>query len=121
MGEVYFISGHIDLSEQDFITHYKPLLDKAIEEKAMFIVGDAAGTDTMAQKYLSEYKERVLIFHMFDKVRNNVGGFKTIGGFKDDESRDKAMTLRSTKNILYIRSEGRSKKLYGKKYKKRID
>ena len=124
MTDIYFISGHIDISEQDFDIHYKPLINKALEEKAKFFVGDAKGIDTFAQRYLNEYSktdssicDRVLVFHMFDKPRNNMGSFKTVGGFKSDEDRDSNMTLNSTKDILYVRSAEESMKLYGKKYR----
>ena len=39
---------------QTFKTHYKPLLDKAIEAKSSFVVGNAKGTDQLVQKYLQE-------------------------------------------------------------------
>ena len=124
MANTYFISGHLDISEQDFDTHYKPHIDSALEEKAYFVVGDAVGADTIAQKYLfaccktdPSIHKRVVIFHMFDKPRNNIGQFNTMGNFTDDESRDAAMTNSSTKDILYVRSAEESKKLYGKKYR----
>jgi hypothetical protein len=161
--KIYFISGHFDgLSDEIFALHYKPLIDLGIKEKSQFIVGDAAGADTMAQCYLHEMaikiegqtkgqsegqtkgqsegqtkgqsegqsegkiesnflpeglRERVTVFHMFDKPRNNIGNFATHGGFKDDESRDRAMTIVSTDDILWIRPVEESKKLYGKKYR----
>lgn len=123
--KVYFISGHLDISDEVFSLHYKPSIDLAIkEEKSKFVMGDSVGADTMAQSYLAEtaksvpgLQERVTVFHMFDKPRNNVGNFATHGGFKDDESRDQAMTMFSTDDILWIRSPEESKKLYGKKFR----
>jgi hypothetical protein len=49
---IYFISGHLDLTEAEFNEHYKPALDKVISESGKFIVGDAAGADAMSQEYL---------------------------------------------------------------------
>ena len=124
--KVYFISGHLDgLSDEIFSLHYKPSIDLGIgEEKSQFVMGDSVGADTMAQHYLDEMaksvpglRDRVTVFHMFDKPRNNVGNFATHGGFKDDESRDRAMTMWSTDDILWIRSAEESKKLYGKKFR----
>ncbi|PMB40545.1 hypothetical protein CEN40_22125, partial [Fischerella thermalis CCMEE 5205] len=39
---------------QTFENHYKPLLDKAIEAKSSFVVGNAKGTDQLVQNYLQE-------------------------------------------------------------------
>lgn len=39
---------------QTFENHYKPLLNKAIEAKSSFIVGNAQGSDQLVQNYLQE-------------------------------------------------------------------
>jgi hypothetical protein len=113
----YFISGHLDLSPEAFNMYYKQEIDVAMKEGSHFIVGDAKGTDSMAQTYLRgcEYKN-VTIYHMFDKPRNNVG-FTNKGGFTNDLERDEAMTYNSTHDILWVRSVEESKKILGKKYK----
>ena len=65
---VYFISGHLDLSSQEFNLYYKEKIDEAIKNKSHFIVGDAKGTDSIAQSYLNslQYKD-VTVYNMFDK------------------------------------------------------
>jgi hypothetical protein len=40
--------------ESTFKTHYVPLLDKAINEGASFVVGNAKGTDRLVQRYLEQ-------------------------------------------------------------------
>lgn len=40
--------------EQTFQQHYVPLLDKAVEAKAAFVVGDARGCDQLVQQFLQE-------------------------------------------------------------------
>lgn len=40
--------------ESTFEKHYVPLLDQAVAAKSSFVVGSAAGTDLLVQKYLSE-------------------------------------------------------------------
>jgi hypothetical protein len=122
--KTYFVSGHLDVSCEEFISHYKSMIDHGIEEKARFVVGDARGVDIFAQQYLDEVKKihpdlqaRITVYHMFDKPRNNVGNFPTRGGFTSDESRDQRMTLDSTDDILWIRPENEMKKLYGTKFK----
>jgi hypothetical protein len=103
------ISGHLDTTEEEFKEHYIPLIDKHIDDgDVWFCVGDARGTDTMAQKYLFERKKtdsRILltIYHMFEKPRNNIEDWPCRGGFKTDESRDACMTADSHFDIAWIR------------------
>lgn len=40
---------------ETFKNHYVPLLDKAIASGSSFVVGNAAGTDKLVQKYLTEH------------------------------------------------------------------
>jgi hypothetical protein len=40
--------------ESTFEKHYVPLLDQAVAAKSSFVVGSAAGTDLLVQKYLEE-------------------------------------------------------------------
>lgn len=44
----YFISGHLDLTVEEFRVHYTPRIATAIAEEASFVVGDARGCDLMA-------------------------------------------------------------------------
>ena len=61
------------------------------------------GVDFMAQEYLSEYPERVTVYHMFDRPRNLYNPkFNTKGGYKTDVERDSAMTNESDKDIAFI-------------------
>lgn len=103
--KTYFISGHLDLTVDEFREHYAPRIAAAIaEEDAAFVVGDARGCDLMAQLHLRDARVlRVQVFHMFESPRNNVGGFPTVGGFTTDEARDEAMTARSDKDIAWVR------------------
>ena len=111
----YFISGHRDLSIEDFQLYYEPLIDRVrIEDSdARFVVGDCDGVDKFAMDYIFEYYIVPLtIYHMFDKPRNIPKGlsenpesegvyFK--GGFKSDEERDSAMTKASDFDIAFIK------------------
>ncbi|MCH2246667.1 MAG: hypothetical protein MK111_18885, partial [Crocosphaera sp.] len=40
--------------QETFETHYKPLLEKAVDAQASFVVGDAKGTDKLVINYLKE-------------------------------------------------------------------
>ena|SRR5215471_19032260 len=102
----YFISGHLDLTMEEFRDHYAPRITAILAEDpdTAFIVGDARGCDLMAQLHLRDARaRRVQIFHMFDAPRNNVGGFPRVGGFLTDADRDAAMTSASDADIAWVR------------------
>ena len=102
----YFVSGHLDLTVDEFREHYAPRITAALSDDpdSAFVVGDARGCDLMAQMYLRDARAlRVQIFHMLEAPRNNVNGFPTIGGFETDAERDAAMTAASDADIAWIR------------------
>jgi len=105
---IYFISGHLDLTREEFTKHYEPRIRDALAAGASFVVGDARGADSHAQLFLSVCN-RVTVYHMFETPRNNFGlQFRTVGGFKSDRERDEAMTAASTHDIAWVRP-GREK------------
>jgi hypothetical protein len=111
----YFISGHLDLSGDEFLDNYILSIIYAVQEPgSSFVVGDARGTDTLAQHTLAKLMtpqgllERVRVFHMFETPRNNPGSAPTVGGFTSDDERDAAMTAASTHDIAWVRP-GREK------------
>ncbi len=101
---IYFISGHRDVTPEEFDEHYVPKLSAALlEQEATFVVGDFEGVDIMAQKWLKDRNnENVIVFHMFTSPRQNAG-FPTIGGFTSDEHRDSTMTSASDFDIAWVR------------------
>lgn len=104
---VNYISGHLDLTPTEFETHYRPAIDAALARGESFVVGDARGTDVMAQNYLLGKTSAVVVYHMFAGPRNNAG-FTTVGGFETDEARDTRMTADSDRDIAWVRP-GREK------------
>lgn len=104
-----FISGHLDLTPEEFAEHYAPRLLSACRDGAVFHVGDARGADAMAQEFLAGEGADVVVYHMFDAPRNCASGrFKLVGGFVSDNSRDAAMTSATTDDVAWIRP-GREK------------
>lgn len=103
--KIAYVSGHIDLTPEEFQTHYVPQLQIAIAQQHKFVVGDAKGADTFAQGLFAYFLEtnRVNVYHMFTSPRNNVGNFPTVGGFKSDNERDAAMTNNSDYDIAWVR------------------
>jgi len=101
-----FISGHLDLTPEEFEEHYKPRIDEMIGRKCNFVVGDAPGTDTMAQEYLNskDCRYNVMVVHMFDEPRNYVNNWwDRDGGYQTDEDRDAAGTAMSDIDIAWVR------------------
>lgn len=102
----YFISGHRIVDQDFFDKHYKPFLERILEndDEAEFVVGDCSGVDTMAQEWLKENRmtEKTTVYHMFESPRNYVSSFKTVGGFRSDIERDSAMTKNSDIDVAFI-------------------
>mgnify|MGYP000970399479 CR=1 FL=1 len=104
MSEIAFVSGHRDVSDDEFEAHYKPLLDNAVKNNHLIVVGDYQGVDYLAQRYLKDINySNVIVYHMFVKPRYYVEGYATRGGYQGDEERDSAMTIASTYDIAWVR------------------
>ena len=117
---VYFISGHGDVTSDEFKSHYAFKIDIALKKgDCKFIVGDFRGLDAMAQKYLKDKNANVTVYHMFKSPMNNIGIHSTKGGFKDDKSRDSTMTKDSDFDIAWVR-EGKEHSGTAKNLKRRI-
>lgn len=111
---IYFISGHRNLSYEDFEKYYTLIIDKAIREddEAKFVIGDCCGVDKFAMDYIFNKDIcHITIYHMFNKPRNipeantrvilDLVDFR--GGFKSDEERDSAMTRDSDFDIAFVK------------------
>lgn len=100
---VGFVSGHLDLSEEEFARHYVPRIVEAVARGCSFVVGDARGADLLFQRHAQAQGLSVTVFHMFAGPRNNVGGFPAVGGFATDAARDEAMTAASGFDVAWVR------------------
>ncbi len=105
----YFISGHRDLTWEEFTKWYAPAISNAInnDRLACFVIGDCDGADKMAQEYILAcgYSPRnILLYHMFESPRYRVHpDIHTYGGYTSDIERDSAMTENSDEDIAFIR------------------
>jgi hypothetical protein len=105
-----FISGHLDLTPEEFEAHYRKQIDKAIQGGCDFVVGDARGADAMAQVCIASYAVKsnkpydikVTVYHAFETPRNHHVG-NSRGGFSSQNAKDKAMTLASDFDIAWVR------------------
>ena len=143
---VAFVSGHIDLSNEVFRLHYKNSLDAAIANGENFILSTAGGADSMALEYLlsqSVSPSRITIYihtpparrqkpgganetmrridqlrtgsETLEQYRKQGHGVRIIDGWHTE--RDAAMTRESDYDILWVRPDGETEALYGKKYR----
>jgi hypothetical protein len=112
------VSGHIDLSEQEFKAYYVPWLDAirfadrpahraklALPERGCrFVVGDAKGADALFQVYARDHNLPTTVYHMFEAPRRTIKRAGLVGGFKSDEERDAAMTAASHADLAWVRT-----------------
>ncbi len=105
MTEIAFVSGHLDLTSEEFSMFYQPILEIYIDMGWQFVVGDANGADYMTQLFLANHpkKPNFTIYHMLTGPRFAVDCAPRIGGFENDEQRDEAMTAGSDVDIAWVR------------------
>ncbi|XWV25021.1 hypothetical protein QJ856_gp0757 [Tupanvirus deep ocean] len=122
----YFISGHTDITQEQFDYHYKNKIITATKNpKNTFVMGSAPGADFMAQKLLIKLLEnqprgldRITVYHKGSRPEKIADPrIKTIGGFVSHDEKDARMTQESDIDIAYVRTSEESKQLYGSKYK----
>lgn len=113
----YFISGHRDITEEEFEANYQEKLNYVVSEHedCKFVVGDYHGVDIMAQNYLIDVLQvdpsRITVYHMLEQPKNiNPKIIKLKGGFSSDDERDSAMTNASFEDIAFVRD---NKKISG--------
>lgn len=105
----YFISGHRDITENEFEYYYIPLINEALSEtpNAKFIVGDCDGVDIMAQNYLVSIIDdisRITVYCVGDTPKNiNPELIYIKNGFNDEREKDISMTNASFKDIALVR------------------
>lgn len=120
MSQVFMISGHMDLSQEEFDSHYKQEIIKAVNiPNSLFITGAAPGTDYMAQMLLvellgSDNLHRLTVYHKGNVPEKLASAdIRTVSGFCSHDDRDIAMTNTSDIDIAYVRSHEESRKIYG--------
>jgi hypothetical protein len=120
-----FISGHTDLTSQEFTDHYVAKIDQAIKEGHHFVIGHSSGADTMGLNYLSKHQvnPQSISIYVYDKYQSGVAdqyeklGVKVVTGYTSYGSRDGAMTKNSHYDILWVRPPELARQMMGAKYK----
>ena len=94
---IIYVFGNGNINYADFeVTYLKPIKRILHEGNLEFILGDFRGVDTLIMEYLKSESAQVSVLHIGekprylpDKYRTKVSQWKIIGGFEDDESRDR--------------------------------
>lgn len=106
----YFISGHRDITKDEFDAFYVPAIEALIEETEdiRFVIGDCKGVDIMAQNLLVDFlefkPEYITVYHIGDKpefIHPKITNL--VGGFDSHDEKDRAMTLASIEDVAFVR------------------
>ena len=106
---IYFISGHRDLTWEEFAKWYAPAISRTLstDNGATFVVAECEGADRMAQDYLLACGVApigITVYHMLKSPRYLANkSMRSVGGFTSDLQRDEAMTKNSDYDIAFIR------------------
>ncbi len=109
---VAFISGPLDISQEEFLAQYKLFIDKAISLDHKFVIGNARGTDTFAREYLDSVGlgSKTTIYPYYypnQNIKNITYGQCNVMNltYKNITERDDVCTRLSTYDIVFIRSD----------------
>lgn len=111
---IYFISGHRDLTQEEFDTYYVELIDEIMRNDAFaeFVVGDWEGCDTMAINFLLEQIDYhpITIYHVEEEPRIKYGNESVLNvenvysvKLKNYDECDAKMTKDSVFDVAWIR------------------
>ncbi len=126
---VAFVSGHTDLTDDEFDEHYRAQLECVVENKHCVVVGNADGADARSLRYLlaAGHDPSLITVYVFDRGgENRVAhyqqqfGVAAIGGWPSYNKRDAAMTAASDYDLCWVRPEAECRRLYGDSYRKRV-
>lgn len=135
---VAFVSGHMNITPDQFQTHYLPRIQDALSQGHQFVIGDAKGLDGLVLDYLlaqecayPDIRESITVHvsrpYQVEKYQSL--GVKTISNAEKHDkknprarhlNRDAGMTRSSDYDILWVRSEAEDRILFGEKWRPRI-
>jgi hypothetical protein len=100
------ISGHTDITQEDFDKYYKPAID-ATPHGSCFVVGTAEGADSFAIQHIKTTKKGSITIC---SKSNNHGlveedNIKIVSGFNSFPERDAYMTSNSDQDIAFLRND----------------
>lgn len=115
MNRKIFISGHCNLTHEEFNEHYKSKLDDILNNPIHnILVGNAGGADTLCLEYLlrNNYPKDLITIYFYNPYNSSIKKYDTLNlvdGFTSYTKRDAEMTKLSTEDLLWIRSDEENK------------
>lgn len=121
---VVFISGHRNITQEEFQEHYHKQLNNYILNNVSFVLGDSLGCDQMALDYLIDKKyepNKITVYIADDSLRNwdlsknKYSDYNIIFkrkapedpyNFRNYNDRDNHLTNISNKDLLWVRPSG---------------
>ena len=121
---IYFVSGHRDLTKEEFEEHYVPLIQKVLKSDIFpeFIVGDWEGCDSMFLSFIKDYEVHVIITYVEEVPRIKEGEFNRYIFHKctNYDECDATMTACSHFDVTWVRP-GREDSHTAKNIKRRYN
>ena len=125
MGRTAFISGHTDLTNEEFVKHYVPQLKNALEENDNFLTAYAFGADVKSVDWLlrNGIDPKKITVYLLDKYIHKLKTLQELHvnvetGFGTHLKRDEKLTEDSDYDITWLRSIEDSKHMYGTDWSK---
>jgi hypothetical protein len=116
MKVTHFVTGHLDITPEQFREHYVPLLEQACKEAdSEFVMGTAPGADHMTLEWLlangvAPGRITVCVLERF-RDTELPAGVKRIGHFPSHEKCDAAMAAMSHYCIAWVRPEEETRRI----------
>lgn len=105
--KVAMVSGHTDLTAEEFNKFYKEKIDNLIAQGYCFVVGGAEGADKLTQLYLANYPAvQVTVYDKGTQKNIHCERYAHMNGFKSYPERDEAMTEASSTDVAILRQKG---------------
>jgi len=99
---ILYVFGPGRIGFEAFLELYLPPLQR-LEESDHVVVCDLGGTDTLAMEVLKDRTANVAVLHIGERPRylpdrhkTKAAGWELVGGFADDNARDRAAVERCT-------------------------
>jgi len=125
-----FISGHTDITPDQFVMYYTDQLANAIRDNCRFIMGNAPGADSMALDALlrAGVPPADITVYIFRPDKDfSIGYYQSLcvqtnqdPKWKSFRDRDAQMTRDSDYDVYWLRSADECVALYGEKYRVRV-
>lgn len=121
-----FISGHTDLTQEEFDKHYAPVLKKMAWDYYYYVTAAALGADRMAMEYLVNkcgVLPRRITIYLHDNYKDreegySEDGYRVYAGYNTHHERDEAMTKASSVDVAWLRPDEEARAMYGSDWKK---